>query len=295
MSNEKNKINFTRKKFRVRNTKFPASTTTKHRETKSLIDSASFSVSAVIAFERIDIRSLSHLEAIAQSPLMIRLPEGGIAAIFRYGAIAYFAATEKEKKWAIRQIEEVSSGLGDPLTEEAAIVIIDTGDDEGPYGTDIRIKVADRERLQLMAEAMSKAALLSFQERRAAHDFDRIEPLAQDLADDGKFSVKSKELSKAVGSMLLSGHRLTGRAEVMDKPDLLWDNPHLAGLYAKLEGDYELQERAIAIDRKLATLSHTAETLVANMRYQSSHNVEVLIFLLISVELCLAFYGHLFH
>ena len=45
------------------------------------------------------------------------------------------------------------------------------------------LTAADRDRLQLLAEVMSKAAMLSFQERRSAGEFDRIEPLAQDLAD----------------------------------------------------------------------------------------------------------------
>jgi uncharacterized Rmd1/YagE family protein len=92
--------------------------------------------------------------------------------------------------------------------------------------------------------------------------------------------------------MLLAESRLNGRAGVLDRPDLLWDNPGLSGLYARLEGDYELEDRAITLDRKLTTLSHTAETLVETMRYHSSHRLEIAILLLIFVELCLAVYGH---
>jgi uncharacterized Rmd1/YagE family protein len=139
---------------------------------------------------------------------------------------------------------------------------------------------------------MAKATMLSFQERRAARDFDRSEPLARDLAEDGRFSAKPSELLKAVGNMLLAESRLNGRAGVLDRPDLLWDNPGLSGLYARLEGDYELHDRAITLDRKLTTLSHTSETLVETMRYHSSHRLETAILLLIFVELCLGLYGH---
>jgi uncharacterized Rmd1/YagE family protein len=187
-----------------------------------------------------------------------------------------------------------SSGAGDS-GGELAVVEVDPDEEEGPSGQVIKIKNADRLRLQLIAEAMAKATMLSFQERQAARDFDRSEPLARDLAEDGKFSAKPSELLKAVGSMLLAESRLNGRAGVLDRPDLLWDNPGLSGLYARLEGDYELEDRAVTLDRKLTTLSHTAETLVETMRYHSSHRLEIAILLLIFVELCLALYGHFTH
>jgi uncharacterized Rmd1/YagE family protein len=251
-----------------------------------------FSARALMVAERIDVRAISGFEVIAKSPSLVKLGDGGIAAIFRYGAIVLFNASEDEQARLLQAIGAHSSGFGELGGEEVAVVDVDPAEQEGPSGQVIKIKNADRLRLQLIAEVMAKATMLSFQERQAARDFDRSEPLARDLAEDGKFSAKPSELLKAVGSMLLAESRLNGRAGVLDRPDLLWDNPGLSGLYARLEGDYELEDRAITLDRKLTTLSHTAETLVETMRYHSSHRLEIAILLLIFVELCLAVYGH---
>jgi uncharacterized Rmd1/YagE family protein len=243
--------------------------------------------------ERIDVKALNHLSEVAESPFTVRLPSGGVATLFRYGAIALFKEGAGDRNWLMTCIEPHCTGNGDPRTEERIQVYIDAGADEGPgRGGRVTMHSTNRERIQLLAEAMAKSALLSFQENRTAGDFDRIEPLAQDLADDGKFSIKPRELLKAVGSMLLSEHRLTGRAEVMDKPEVLWDNQHLEGLYARLAGDYELEDRALAIDRKLTTLSHTAETLVETLRYQISHRFEFYVVVLILLELFVSLYGH---
>jgi uncharacterized Rmd1/YagE family protein len=262
---------------------------------RPVITRLQFSASAVMVAERIDVKAISGFETIAKSPTMVRLGEGGIAAIFRYGAIVLFNASAEEKARLLGAIGAHSSGSGDTGAGELAVVDVDPDEEEGPSGQVIKIKNADRLRLQLIAEVMAKATMLSFQERQAARDFDRSEPLARDLAEDGKFSAKPAELLKAVGSMLLAESRLNGRAGVLDRPDLLWDNPGLSGLYARLEGDYELEDRAITLDRKLTTLSHTAETLVETMRYHSSHRLEIAILLLIFVELCLAVYGHFSH
>lgn len=265
------------------------------REGKPLIAATEFTAAVAIVAERIDIKALAHLPMVAQSPLMVRLPGAGVAAIFRYGAVAFFAEEAGDREWLMASIGPASSGQGDAMAEEKATVVVDPETHEGPVGNAIHIHAADRDRLQLLAEVMSKAAMLSFQERRSAGEFDRIEPLAQDLADDGRFSVRSQELMRAVGNMLLSEHRLTSRAEVMDKPELLWSNSHLEGLHARLEGDYEIIDRAKALERKLATLVRTAETLLETVRYKSSHRVEWYIVALIVMELVLSLYGHFGH
>ncbi|MET0983229.1 MAG: RMD1 family protein [Telluria sp.] len=262
---------------------------------RPVIAQPQFTASAIMVAERIDVRAVSGFEIIAKSPFMVRLGEGGVAAVFRYGAIVLFNASSDEKARLLQTVTRHASGPGDTGTEEVAMVHVGPDEEEGPAGPYIKIKNADRLRLQLIAEVMAKATMLSFQERRASRDFDRTEPLARDLAEDGKFSAKPAELLKAVGNMLLAENRLNGRAGVLDRPDLLWDNPGLSGLYARLEGDYELHDRASALDRKLTTLSHTSETLVETMRYHSSHRLEQAILLLIFVELCLGLYGHFGH
>jgi len=262
---------------------------------RPVIGPTEFTARAIMAAERIDVRAITGFEIIAKSPTMLKLGHGGVAAIFRYGAVVLFNASPEEKARLLETVAQHSSGAGDIGAEELATIQVDADEEEGPAGPCIKIKNADRLRLQLIAEVMAKATMLSFQERRAARDFDLAEPLARDLAEDGRFSAKPAELLKAVGNMLLAENRLNGRAGVLDRPDLLWDNPGLSGLYARLEGDYELHDRAAALDRKLTTLSHTSETLVETMRYHSSHRLEVAILLLIFTELCLGLYGHFGH
>lgn len=263
------------------------------REQNRLVEGEAFEASAVMVGERIDVKGLPKLPVVAQSPLMVRLPGAGVAALFRYGVITFFDEQPGDREWLMSCIADHVFGQGEAKTEERIRVTVAAEEEEGPGRGKVVIHSANRDRLQLLAEAMAKSTILAFHEIRAAGDFDRIEPLAMDLAEDGKFSVKPRELLKAVGGMLLSEHRLTGRAEVLDKPDLLWDNPHLEGLYARLASDYELEDRSLAIERKLGTLSRTAETLVETVRYQSSHRLELYIVLMILMELALSIYGHL--
>lgn len=130
-----------------------------------------------------------------------------------------------------------------------------------------------------------------------AEEFDKIEPLAQELAMHGKVSVGSKKLLSKIGHMLLIEHRMVGRAEIGDKPETLWDNSHLGGLYASLEDEFELKERQLALDRKLGLIADTAQTLSDVWDNRQLHKLEWYVIGLILFEIVLSLYesvGRLF-
>ena len=93
-----------------------------------------------------------------------------------------------------------------------------------------------------------------------------------------------------IGNALLVQHRVSGRVAVEEKPDVLWDRPDLGRLYARLEDEYELKERADAINRKLAVVAETAKALTDLIDTQRSIRLEVVIVLLIVSEILLTLY-----
>ena len=146
------------------------------------------------------------------------------------------------------------------------------------------------EKLQLIADALSKNLVLMLYEKKVAGDFDKIEPLAQELATHGKVSAGSRNLLSKIGSMLLIEHRMVGRAEIGDKPETLWDFPHLEGLYASLEDEFELKERQSALERKLGLISDTVQTLADVWDNKQLHKLEWYVIGLIVFEIFISLY-----
>ena len=147
------------------------------------------------------------------------------------------------------------------------------------------------EKLQIIADALSKNLVLSLYEKQVGAEFDKIEPLAQELATRGKVSADSKKLLSKIGHMLLIEHRMVGRAEIGDKPETLWDFPQLGGLYASMEDEFELKERQSALDRKLGLISDTAQTLADVWDNKQLHKLEWYVIGLIFFEIVLSLYG----
>jgi uncharacterized Rmd1/YagE family protein len=82
----------------------------------------------------------------------------------------------------------------------------------------------------------------------------------------------------------------SGRVAVTEKPDVVWDRPDLERLYARLEDEYELKERAGALSRKLSVIAETAEVLTDIIDTRRSLRLELVIVVLIAFELVITAY-----
>jgi uncharacterized Rmd1/YagE family protein len=132
--------------------------------------------------------------------------------------------------------------------------------------------------------------VLARDEREVAAVFELVEPFARQLAEKGRTSGGRRAILKHIGNALLVQHRVSGRVAVTEKPDVVWDRPDLDRLYARLEDEYELKERAEALTRKLSVIAETAEVLTDIIDTRRSLRLEIVIVILIAVELLVAGY-----
>src|SRR3569623_1614628 len=143
-------------------------------------------------------------------------------------------------------------------------------------------------RLQVEADIFAKSVVLEHYEQRVAGAFDRIEPLADHLQRNGRTEYRDTELLRHIGRTLLIQHTTAGRGEVGEKPEILWERPDRERLYVRLDDEYELRERHVALERKLDLISRTAETLLNLMQHKRSLRAEWYIVFLIMAEIALS-------
>jgi len=250
-----------------------------------------FKARAALLGERIELKALSEVDTLARNPLTLRVRNGGGAVtLYRYGVAVFFDVAPLDEATFLAQLQPlVANPYATPETE-ALEVHVEAGAREGVTGGVVMLENAAVERLQVIADVLSKSTLLSLYERRVAGEFDRIEPLAAELDRSGRIRGHGRDLLKKLGAMLLVEHRMVGRAEVSEKPEILWDNPGLEGLFVKLEDEFELKERHLALERKLNLISQTAHTVLELLSSKHSLRVEWYIVILIVLEILLTLY-----
>lgn len=250
-------------------------------------------VRALLVGKRIDLRALQRGNELAGQPVAVPAGERGLAVLFRYGAVVTFNMQPVEQAAFLKSLESV---VGEPFdtteSEEAEIVVDETGGQtEGVDGSgNIRLQRVTMERLVVVADVLAKSVILAYDENRVAAVFDRIEPVAERLHRVGR-TVSVKDLLGHIADVLITQHRMVGRVEVTEKPELVWDRSDLERLYVRLREEYELTERDRALNRKLELISQTATTSLGLVQAQRSLRVEWYIVILIVIEIFLTLYN----
>ncbi len=242
--------------------------------------------------DRIDTRRFEQGQPLATAPLAIRLEDTGTAVLLRYGAVILFnvsAAAERDFLDSLRPF------LADPLPlpeiEELRLRLSSAGEDETDASGMVQLKDFSVPRLQTVAEIVAKSLVLARYEKTLATAFDQIEPLAAMLEQEGRIAFREQRLLRQMGDVLMTRHKMVGRVEVIEKPELVWEHPELDRLYVRLEAEYELRDRARAVERKLELIAGTSEMLVDLLQGKRSYRVELYIVLLIIVEIILSAYA----
>jgi len=247
-------------------------------------------VRALLLGERIENRRREPDRPLTATPVVLAVG-GGQAVIFRYGAVVLFGVAPQDEAPFLAELAPLVADAQAMPEEERIRIRLAPGATEPvlPDGT-LLLPDLSLARLQVVADVLAKSVLLAHYERRLAVVFDGIEPLARELQRHGRRKARGRALLRQVGDVLMTLHQMVGRAEVNEKPDVLWDHPDLERIHARLADEYELRERSIALDRKLDLVSRTLETLVDLDQQSRSLRVEWYIVILIVFEIVLTLY-----
>jgi uncharacterized Rmd1/YagE family protein len=242
---------------------------------------------ALVVGERIDAAGLERRDAISTSPLSFRVL-GGLVVVFRYGVVVMIGLDPIAEDDVLRGILPRVQGALTEREEETIQLAARDDQDEGvgPDGV-VRIGALAPDKLLVVADALAKSAALAQDERQVAKVFDTVEPWARRLAETGHSPGGRRDMIRLIGSALLVQHRVAERVAVREKPDILWDRPDLERLYARLEDEYELVERAETLARKLDLIGETVTVMTDLIDTQRSLRLEAVVVGLILAEIAL--------
>jgi uncharacterized Rmd1/YagE family protein len=245
---------------------------------------------AVVLGDRIDTAGLERRDALSTAPLSFRVGQG-LVVVFRYGVVVLFGLDPISEDEVLRGVQPRVQGALTPHEEETIRLAAFDDKDEGvqPDGV-VRIGALTPDKLLVVADAVAKSAALAQNERQVAQVFDILEPWARELAERGRSPSGRSAMIRLIGQALQVQHRVAGRVAVREKPDILWDRPDLERLYARLEDEYELVERAETLGRKLDLIGETVTVLTDLIDTQRSLRLEAIVVGLILLEVALTLF-----
>jgi len=264
---------------------------------------SAFRAQAFLAGAGIDLPALGSTDRTGAAPLVVELIGsltggslttasacgGGVAFLFRYGAVVFFDAAPAGITEYLRQI---TPHIRQPFPQgewesEVLDIRVDADGKESIEGNTLVLADGSLGKLQLVADIMAKSVSLAHHEKGIERQFERIEPFAVNLDHWGRGSRAARELLHNLGAALLAEHRVVAGTRVDDSPELLWDHPELERLWARLRDEFEIRERFAALHGKLSLISRTAETALELLQNRRALRVEWAIVGLIVFEIAL--------
>jgi uncharacterized Rmd1/YagE family protein len=242
---------------------------------------------ALLLGDRIDLAGLERSDTISLTPLAFHVSPSGRVVLYRYGVAVMVGLSPLEEDDIISKLRNRIVGPRLLKEDETAQLVLGGDDGIAPGGA-IGLKDLSDARFLVFADALAKSVALGRDEREVTRVFDKIEPLAQSLALHGRPMRGRRDMLRLIGQALGVQHRVSGRVAVEEKPDSLWDRPDLERLYARLEDEYELKERAQTLQRKLDVIVETARALADLIDADRSSLMEAAIVILIVLELAVS-------
>lgn len=259
-------------------------------------DKQEIRVQAYILGQRLNMKEFRDYPILKNSPFMITVG-AGVAVLFRYGVVVLFGLDKAEEENFIRKAEQhITHPHSNIETESVQVKINKENADKVSFDT-VNIAAWDIDRLLIVADVLGKSQVLSYHESQISKAFDGIEPIAIEMQTKGYPKGKrTRDLLRNIATTLTTQRSIAGEAEILDKPDFLWDKPPaLQGLFVRLEDEYELRERHSALKEKLELIYRTSEMMLNLMNARHTLHVEWYIVILIVIEVCISVYEmHLF-
>jgi len=227
-------------------------------------------------------------EAITQSPLILRLGGGGLAALLPYGTVVLIGVSRGEEEAFLQKLgDRIESRLEAPVIVASEIEI---GASEGISGDIITVRDLSPPRLAVVADALAKNVALVFEEEEVRKVIEVLEPFASDLASSGRLPRNRRRMLRTVGHALLTHHRLLERVEVEERPDVQPHDADIERLHERLAGAYHFKKRAKALTRRIDVVEVMTTALTELIDAQREIRLETLIVLLILLEISVYLY-----
>lgn len=245
----------------------------------------SFDAEAIYVGQRLKWNSKVRWPVLSTMPFTISVNGNGCAVLFRYGVVVMFNLHDEQRAQLLHDLGDMISEPMPLMENETVSIRVDANQKEGVDFESLLVHQVDIPRLQVIADALAKSTVMAYYEQNVASQFEHIETLAARLHLGWRAGFQSRELLKHIGEALVMESKMVGRAEVVEKPEFVWDEPDLDRFYVRLEDEYELHERYEALERKFGLITRTAETQLSMLHARRSLRVEWYIVILIVIDI----------
>lgn len=117
---------------------------------------------------------------------------------------------------------------------------------------------------------------------------EKYNPILQTLSQEGALPLSRKQIQQIIGEILGAKSEMNLISNFLYHPKYFWQHPSLEEHFTMLERYLHIQRRINAINHRLDTLNEIFDMFNGYLENRHSHNLEIVIIILISIEIVFA-------
>ncbi|MBA2649779.1 MAG: RMD1 family protein [Legionella sp.] len=144
----------------------------------------------------------------------------------------------------------------------------------------------DSDEIKLsLSYGFSQSVKLQYFETIIEALIEKYNPMIQALSHQGKMPISRQQISQVIGEILGAKSEMNLISNFLYHPKYFWQHPILAENFSMLERYLHIPRRINAINHRLDTLNEIFDMCNTYLQNQHSHNLEIIIIVLITIEI----------
>lgn len=239
---------------------------------------------------RLDLRTLKNsltFNCVYFDPTEVIYSEDGSSfiQIHDYGSLVFFGIDKNQQNQIIGSIRNILKLESRELEAEQYDVEIAP---ESPYQVYFDRMVIDKLNLEIARVLMLNVAqsiALDHYTDRASQLLEEISIHTAELENNGKFSIKGRDLSKYIGKTMNLKNIIATNLYIFDSPNIVWEDEFLDRINKDLVREMDITARYKSLQESVYTIKESLEIFNDFHQHSYSAKLEWIIIILIAYEI----------
>ncbi len=185
-----------------------------------------------------------------------------------------------------KDYEDLFKRMGTVLVLERYLIEINPSQDKFFNVKDGKVVFSkfSLDAVEVLALVLSMSVSLEYFEDKVDIILEKVN-FHKEFLKKAKIKFKSHHMLKLWAEVLEIKKSILNHLYIVDKPDIVWDNPLLEGLYERLVYLYDIEERFEALEYKIDFVNEVVSFVQEWLSSRKDHFLERIIILLIAFEI----------
>jgi uncharacterized Rmd1/YagE family protein len=215
---------------------------------------------------------------------------GGTVFLYSFGAVVFHNMGQAGREAELLRLRRTPANTSDArvISDEFTVREIAGAKPEADQSS-LVVDELNSERASMVALTVAQSVAMEYYERIVDQMFEDTSRFGERLEASGNMSILTGKLHKFIGQAISTRSEVLSVLHLLDKPDVVWDDPGAERIYEEMRSDLDLVDRYQALEQKLRSVQDALSLVTDVARDRRLVLLEASIVVLIVFEIVLSF------